>query len=324
MHSDSPITAVGISLLRPRNPRSLTDREDFFSRIKLPEGTPHVTLHTCDRSEVYCGDGAASPQLTAHLFAVAAGLNSPLVGENAIQGQVKRAYQEAQHNSTVSSGLHRLFQHALRTGKRVRSETGIGRGAVSHGHGVLRMLQDLMPAHSGRHLASEAILLVGASDCSRSLLALLRKHHTGPLYIANRTIHRAEGLAEQFAAQALPLSAIPAVAPFCRAIISSTSAAGYVVTRHSLPDDGKARFLFDLAVPRDIDPALARRSGCRVCNIEDVEQHLLQTHQQRQAALPTAWQIVNEEVRRYLDDTNRMSQQRTFAGTNRRTFVAVS
>lgn len=304
-----------IQLVRPNNPSNLTEREYFSRQFRPPEHIPHVYLHTCDRCELYRGDGTASPEIARHLFSVAAGLDSPLIGENAILGQVKRAYLHAQTRGNVSSGLHRLFQHALRTGKRVRSQTTINTGSVTHSHGVLSLLQ----VHRAK-----SVLLIAASECTKSLLPLLRKDYQGTIYIANRSLDKAESLAAVFKAQAIPLSKIKHVAGFCNTIISSTGSPNTIVTPEILPDDGHQRLLFDLAVPRDIAPELATRPGIRLFNLEDIEQILQNTMLHRHAELPAAWKIVSEEVRRYIDDSNRMSEQRAFAQANRRTLIAAS
>jgi len=116
---------------------AIEKRESYIPEIAPFREGAHVYLQTCNRVELYRGDGIADKDIVEHLFRVVSGLESAMIGESHIQGQVKRAYGESIDNEHISGGLHRLFQAVLRCGKRVRTETGISEGAVSHSHAAV-------------------------------------------------------------------------------------------------------------------------------------------------------------------------------------------
>jgi glutamyl-tRNA reductase len=252
-------------------------------------------LATCDRIEVYEGSGVPSPEVVKHLFRVVCGLESPLLGENQIQGQVKRAYQDAMEAYTLDAGLHRLFQQALRVGKRVRTETRLGQGALGHAQTVVNLLKTLPVS-----LTELKLLVIGVNNLNRGILRFLadRGHHT--FFLGNRTLDKAEKLvADLGAGEALPLDQLPAVLPKVDAVISATSAPHLIVHNHQLPAAGGPRWFFDLAVPRDIDPAIAERPGTRLFNVHDIEREAQKSLQDRRAEAERAEKILEEEVDRY-------------------------
>ena len=121
---------------------SLTDREDYFKQLDLDAVGPSVLLQTCNRVELYYGDGDVPDAVARHLFRVVCGLESAIIGERAIQGQVKEAYVTARDSGNkLSAGLHKLFECALQIGKKVRTETQISQGAVSHSLAAIEIIE---------------------------------------------------------------------------------------------------------------------------------------------------------------------------------------
>ena len=118
---------------------SLEEREAYFHALKKQEGA--VLLQTCNRVELYYGEGDVPDDVARHLFRVTAGLESALIGERAVQGQVKDSYQEAQRQYHLPAEIHKLFTCALQVGKRVRTETEISQGAVSHSLATIEIME---------------------------------------------------------------------------------------------------------------------------------------------------------------------------------------
>ena len=284
------ITRRGVDVSVP-----LDERERFQWTLHQSPPPSAVVLATCDRIEVYEGFGEPSPETVRHLFRVVCGLESPLLGENQIQGQVKRAYQDAHAAFTLDAGLHRLFQQALRVGKRVRSETKLGQGAVGHAQTVVSILKTLPVP-----LTELRLLVIGVNNLSRSILRFLadRGHHT--FFLGNRTLEKAQSLvADLGVGEALHLERLPEILPNVDAVISATSSPHLIVRAEHLPATQGPRWFFDLAVPRDIDPVLAVRPGVTLYNVHDIEREAQKSLRDRQAEAHKATQIVEDEVTAY-------------------------
>jgi len=252
-------------------------------------------LSTCDRIEVYEGRGAPCEADVLHLFRVVSGLESPMLGENQIQGQVKRAYEEAKASFPLDAGLHRLFQQALRVGKRVRSETKLSQGATGHAQTVVQLLKGLPVP-----LSELRLLVVGVNNLSRGILRYLTDKGTKTFYLGNRTLTKAQGLvADLGAGIALPFDHLADVLPGVDAVISATSAPHLIVRNDDLPAAGGPRWFFDLAVPRDIDPDIAHRPDTVIYNISDLEAVAKKSLKDRQAEVVRAEVILQEELTRF-------------------------
>lgn len=273
----------------------LEAREHFHRTIQLAPPTSAVVLATCDRIEVYEGQGAPCEADVLHLFRVVSGLESPLLGENQIQGQVKRAYEEAKANFPLDAGLHRLFQQALRVGKRVRSETKLSQGATGHAQTVVQLLKGLPVP-----LSELKLLVVGVNNLSRGILRFLTDRGTRAFYLGNRTLEKAQTLvAELGAGEALPFDRLGDILPQVDAVISATSAPHLIVRNDDLPAEGGPRWFFDLAVPRDIDPEIALRPGTTIYNITDLEDVAKKTLKDRQEEVVRAEGILQEELGKF-------------------------
>jgi glutamyl-tRNA reductase len=252
-------------------------------------------LSTCDRIEVYEGQGAPCEADVLHLFRVVSGLESPLLGENQIQGQVKRAYEEAKANYPLDAGLHRLFQQALRVGKRVRTETKLSQGATGHAQTVVQLLKTLPVP-----LSDLKLLVVGVNNLNRGILRYLTDRGARTFYLGNRTLEKAQALvADLGAGEALPFHRLGEVLPGVDAVISATSAPHLIVRTSDLPATGGPRWFFDLAVPRDIDPEIALRPDTTVFNISDLEVFAKKSLKDRQGEVVRAEVILEEELTRF-------------------------
>ena len=234
-----------------------------------------------------------------HLFRVASSLDSMVVGEPQILGQVKDSYAIAREIGAVSSSLERLLQSAFAVAKKVRTETEIGSSSVS----IASVAVDLARRIFGS-LQRSQVLLVGAGKMSELAARHLIAQGASQMLVANRTPERAQRLAEQFHGLAVPFADLQAHAPKADIVITSTGAGRHLfnvaeaqVILHKRR--GKPVFFIDIAVPRDVDPGVNRVDGAFVYSIDDLQQVAAQNLTERSREASAAEQIVADEVERY-------------------------
>lgn len=239
-----------------------------------------------------------------HLFSVSSGLDSLVVGENQILGQVRQAYVQAQEASSTGPVLEKLFPWAIRVGKRVRSETGIARGASSVSAAAVELAKKIFGELAGRN-----VLLLGAGKMGRKSLDLLTKSGVSEVNIVNRTFAKAEELAEQCGGVAVPFEMLDDALAKVDILISSTGAPHYILTKERVSKvirqrRGKPLFLIDIAVPRDIDPACGDVENAYLYNIDDlqsvVDKNLARRHAETQSVLSIV-ESATSEFCKYLD-----------------------
>jgi glutamyl-tRNA reductase len=219
-------------------------------------GVPLLDL--AEHLYVHFEEGAVS-----HLFQVAVGLDSMVVGESQILGQVKETLRVGQDLETVGTGLNALFQHALRTGKRARTETGIdsaGRSVVSAG-------LDAVGGFEGRRA-----LVVGAGSMASLAAQTLLAGGAAQVTIANRNLDRAVALAERVGGTAIPLADVPDALAEADLVVSCTGARGVVLTEQMVrtASAGRPFGVLDVALPRDVDPAAGRLPGVTLVTLADL------------------------------------------------------
>jgi len=206
-----------------------------------------------------------------HLYRVAAGLDSMILGEAEIQGQVKRAYELALVEGATGAILNRLFRGALAAGKRVRGETRIGEGGISVPSAAVQLATRTLGDLTGRH-----VLLIGAGETAELTARALTARGVETVFVANRRYDRAIGLAERFGGSAVRLEDLPAQLEIADIVVSSTNSPHHLVEREELELVAAARdyrplLLIDLAVPRDIDPSCREVTGVVVRDVDDVQ-----------------------------------------------------
>jgi glutamyl-tRNA reductase len=299
-----------------------------LSQLKSLDGIDEaVLLSTCNRTEFYVlsNDGGterlqnwlqtdqnldaeASKALFTmekddairHIFRVACGLDSMVLGEPQILGQLKDAYRQAQTAGTVGSQLSRLLQHTFSVAKKVRTDTEIGTNPVSVAYAAVTLANQFF-AGFGRHTA----LLIGAGVTMELVAKHLDSKGIGRMFVANRDISRAQSLAGQFSGFALPLSEIEGTLPEADILISSTASADPVISAEQMTRAVQARkripvFVVDIAVPRDIDPNVSELDDVYLYTIDDLDKVIVEGQRNREAAALDADQILDEEIRRYL------------------------
>lgn len=235
----------------------------------------------------------------AHLFRVAAGLDSMMLGETQIIGQVRAAYATAQEHGAPGAVLARLFRQALEVGKRAHRETRICHSAVSLSAAAVELAR-LQLGDLRRHTA----LVVGAGETSRLAARTLQAQGAGRVLVLNRTLDRARALAEAVGGEALPLDALQPALATADVVISSTGAGEYVLpapaVRAAMADrPERPLYCIDVAIPRDVDPAAAELPNVYVYNLSDLQRVTLPGAEGRASDVQAVQQIVEEEVARF-------------------------
>ena len=284
-----------------------------------------VLLSTCNRTEFYLSDpDDAAPEAVwallserlggarrasdygytqrdreavRHLYRVSAGLDSMILGETQIQGQVRDAWELSK--ARAGPALHRLFQSALLVGARVRSETGLAAGAASAPSAAVAVAAKIFTRLAGR-----SALILGAGDIAELAATCLASEGVRVTLVANRTYERARAIAEELHARALALD--EAWDHFAEAdiVLCSTAAPHAVVTWDRVAPavarrGGRPLCILDLAVPRDVDPAVAQLENVFLYDIDDLQAVAAQAAAQRRGDIPAAEHIVSEEVERF-------------------------
>jgi glutamyl-tRNA reductase len=234
-----------------------------------------------------------------HLFEVAAGLDSMIVGEAEVQGQVKRAYELALVEGVTGPISNRLFRDALGAGKRVRTETAIGRSRVS----VSSVAVELAESTLG-DLHSRRVLIIGAGETGELTARALHEHGVETVFVANRRYDRAIGLAQRFDGHAVRFEELPAQLAASDIVVSSTGSPHTLVGREEMETvmelrDGRPLLLIDIAVPRDIDPTLRKLPGVTLYDMDDLQRQVARNLSVREAESSRARTIVEEEAQRY-------------------------
>ncbi|OPY04210.1 MAG: Glutamyl-tRNA reductase [Syntrophus sp. PtaB.Bin001] len=236
-----------------------------------------------------------------HIFRVASSLDSLVMGEAQILGQVKDAYREAVEHGATGVLLNRVMHHTFQVAKRVRTETGIADNAVSVGYAAVELAKKIF----GR-LDDKAILLVGAGEMSELAARHLLKQGISSIFVANRTYARAQEIADLFQGTAVTLEQLPEVLKRVDIVISSTGSPDYVVTREMVAaalHRRKNRFLFliDIAVPRDIEPAAGDIDNVYLYNIDHLQELVDENRHHRRQEAGKAEVIIEEELRNHED-----------------------
>ena len=288
-----------------------------------------VILSTCNRTELYWS-GSATPEevsqwlehhhgnnlnLTAslyvhqerlaveHTFNVASGLDSMVLGEAQILGQLKDAYRVAQEAGSTGPWLNKLFQAAFSAAKRVRSETRIGANAVSLASAAVSLARRIYA-----DLSAHSVLMIGAGE----MIGLTARHFASAgvkrMVIANRTLARAQIVAADIKGYAVDLSALDKELAEADIVVSCTASTLPIVTEAAAAAAVRARrhrpiLMVDLAVPRDIDPAVANLGDVYLFSIDDLQQLIDENRQRREVAAGDARTLLEEEVGRFLADS---------------------
>jgi glutamyl-tRNA reductase len=234
-----------------------------------------------------------------HLFGVAAGLDSMIVGEAEVQGQVKRAYELALVEGVTGPVSNRLFRDALAAGKRVRTETSISRAHVS----VSSVAVELARAALGE-LDTRNVLVIGAGENGELTARALHERGVNTVFVANRRYDRAIGLAQRFGGHAVRFEDLPRQLLEADIVVSATASPHQIVGRDELAlvaeqRGGRPLLIIDIAVPRDIEPSVREVPGVTLYDMDDLQREVARNMGTREAEAVRARQLVNQEVDRF-------------------------
>lgn len=252
---------------------------------KVPVAKFEQALYT------HCGDDAVR-----HIFRVAASLDSMMVGEPQILGQIKEAYNTAAFKKASGVLLNRLLHRTFFVAKRVRSETGIGDHAVSISYAAIELGKKIFGSLEGKKA-----LLVGAGEMAELAVEHLLRNKSGDIFVANRTFERGVKLAQKFNGQAVRFEEIIDCLQLVDIIISSTGSPDFIITRDQVKGIMRSRrnrplFFIDIAVPRDIDPAINRLTNSYVYDIDDLQGIIKENIEERNREAIKGERIVDESV----------------------------
>ncbi|MEL7447970.1 MAG: glutamyl-tRNA reductase [Pseudomonadota bacterium] len=323
-----PLFVLGIN--HQTAPVEIRERVAFAPRDIIPalealtglEGVDEALIvSTCNRTEIYCAGndhGQAIGWLhdrlelnerdhnftylkqqndsVQHCFAVAAGLDSMILGEPQILGQMKDAYRAAHAGSFTGPQLNRLFQQVFRVAKRIRTETAIGRSAVSAASAAVALARQIFAGFE-RHTA----LLIGAGEIIDLTAKHLKTQNLGRMIIANRSLHRARRIAVEHKGFAIGLDEVDTHLPEADLVISCTASPNHVVTSAAVKTalDKRRRkpmFIVDLAVPRDVEPATAEFEDVYLYTVDDLRNAIEANIDARKEAALEAHNIIHDEV----------------------------
>ncbi len=322
-HETAPVA------VRERLALSERESEALASRLIREAGLEEaLLLDTCNRSELYAvgeeaGIGRALAILAAHAgmtldelspylyrhreeeavrhaFRVASGLDSLVLGEPQILGQVKQAWQRARSAGGIGPILDRLLQHAFAVAKRVRSDTAIGRHPVSIAFAAVRLAEQLFT-----DLAEATVLLIGAGEMIELAARHLTERRIPRLIVANRTLSHAQEIAARHGGYAITLEELPVHLAEADVVISSTASPAPILDRR-MAESALARrqrrpmFLVDIAVPRDIDPAVGELADVYLYTIDDLRTAIADNLASRRAAAAQAELIIDLQVEHFL------------------------
>ncbi len=244
------------------------DDRDCIESVKNFLGTFHnvnISDHG-DKFYIYKGKDAVR-----HLFGVASGLDSMVVGEMEILGQLKKAYKDARSSLATGKVLNRLFEKAFNAAKKVRTETFIGRGAVSVSSVAVRLAEKILG-----DLRGKTAMIIGTGAVGEQLMMYLKKNGIGSILVSNRTLDKAKALAEKFSATAVAFESFSSRLVDAEIVIASTGAPHCIIRKDdivSLMPHRKQRpiFIIDLAVPRDVEAEVNSIDNAYLYNIDDLQ-----------------------------------------------------
>jgi glutamyl-tRNA reductase len=317
-------------------PVDLRERLDFSSGdlgaavealAARPAAAESVLLSTCNRSEMYVASEDPSrarqdvidfltdfhrlptdvflPHIftfddtaaAKHLFRVAAGLDSLVVGEPQILGQVKDAFQTASQRRCTGPVLTKLFHWSFGVGKRVRSETALGEGAVSVSFAAVALARKIFG-----HLQGRRVVVIGAGEISTLTAQHLRAHGVGEMVITSRTAAHAQTLADAVGGRAVAWSELMTALASADIVITATGSQRPILTRaqvESVRKRGNPLFIIDVAVPRDVEPSVGDIEQVFLYNVDDLQTIVQENISKRAAEIERAEAIVTEEVQRF-------------------------
>ena len=331
-HRTSPVTLLEKLTISdssmPKALHSLTVRNDIREA---------VVLSTCNRTEVYAvverfhgaysdirdflceTSGISADQITphlysqhdddaiVHLFGVTAGLDSAVLGETEIVGQVRSAWEKAMEEGASRNTLNLLFRYALEVGKRARTETAISRSTASVSHAAVEMAEEILGSLDGK-----SVLVVGAGEMGEGVAASLARAGVAKVTVVNRTASRGEALAEKVGARVSPFDDLESELAQADVVVACTGAGNVVIDRPMVQrtrgESTSPLLMVDIALPRDVDSAVADLPGVTLRDLDDLSQWAERGINKRAGEVDQVKDIISHEVERFtLDQAQRQA-----------------
>ena len=300
--------------------KDLTSNSDFNEA---------AILSTCNRTEIYCGmkeynenrvvewlsdfhrleSGKVRPytylhpdhDAVRHMLRVASGLDSLVLGEPQILGQMKTAFTAANEAGTTGKILNRLFQHTFKSAKQVRTDTAIGSSPVSVAFAAVSLGKQIFGDLSGK-----SVMLIGAGETIELAARHLHEQGIGKMIVANRTVEKAHKLTEEFGGYAISLTEIPDHLSEADIVISSTASPLPILGKGAVESALKDRrhqpmFMVDIAVPRDIEPEVDNLEDVYLYTVDDLQEVIQENMKSRQDAAKQAEEIIDTQVVHFMD-----------------------
>ena len=298
---------------------------DISKRTGIEEAT---ILSTCNRTEVYCQIPETNIQVVSdwlcdfhelpkndvapflytfpdqaavkHAFRVAAGLDSMVIGEPQILGQMKTAFAKAHKNGNTGKVLNRLFQHTFSVAKEIRTSTSIGSHAVSVAYAAVSLSKQIFS-----DISEQTVLLIGAGETIELTCRHLYAQGVRKIIIANRTVERAEGLAKEFGAKVISLHELPTRLPDADMVFSSTASTLPILGKGAFESASRQRknkpvLVVDLAIPRDVEKEVGDLSNVYLYTVDDLQQVVSDNLESRKNAALEAEKIVEEQTLQFM------------------------
>ena len=318
-HRTAPVAIRELTVFAP-------DKIDsaLHELITVPEVEEAAILSTCNRTEIYCQINSQQPdralswfidhhgmhdmrhedflyhffdqKTVRHLFRVACGLDSMVLGEPQILGQLKAAYRQAEQAGTLGRQLGKLFQNAFTAAKQVRTETDLGANPVSVAFAAVRMAQQIFS-----DLGQLTVLLIGAGETIELVARHLKQQNVKKMIIANRTIERGEYLATQVGGTPIKLADLGDYLHQADILVSSTASQLPIIGKGAIESALVKRkhrpiFMLDIAVPRDIEPQVGQLSDVYLYNVDDLHTVIEENRRSRALAAEEAEAIIEQQV----------------------------
>lgn len=322
---------------------------EALARVRTaPSVRESVILSTCNRNEIYsvvtdinaalselsrfltdfhqvepdlvdhCFHSLEQERAVEHLFSVASGIDSMVVGETQISAQLKSAFDSARQTATTGPILNRLFTAAFEAGKKVRRHTRVSEGSVSVSSCAVELARKIFTP-----LEDKVVLLVGAGETCRQTARILRDHGVSKFIVANRTVERAAALADRLGGSAVSLDHLADTVSRADIVITSTSSPGHLLTASDVRTLMQGRrnsplFFIDLSVPRDIDPAVRSMDNVFRYDIDDLSAIAEENRSRRTTEVVKAGEIIRNEVIAFMSWYRSLDAQPTVVSLRRR------
>ncbi len=320
-HKTAPINVREKVALSPATQDSL-----LHSLLSLPEVNEATILSTCNRTEIYCDTHdphvlapwlatehrlsleSLSPHLyihkgqqgIQHALRVASGLDSMMIGEPQIFGQMKQAYQYANQLGAIKSQLRPAFEYIFSASKRIRTQSGIGTNPVSVAYAAAQLIGQFFTDYKSLN-----VLLIGSGETASLVAKYLHQQGVHQFMIANRTLENAEKLAHVFGGKAIAISNLAQYLPQADVVVTATTCPIPFINKnlveHALPQRNHApMFFLDLAVPRDIEADISELEPVHLYNVDDLQNMIKKGMEERRQAALHAEQLIEEELNNYI------------------------